>query len=58
MTLKVTPQGRVSRADESRQDVRRYAAEQGLNEGAAVKQGLKEKATEFVEAGAKIYSKT
>ncbi len=39
------------------EDVRRYAAEQGLSEEAAVKKGLDEKATEFNEAGAEIYSK-
>lgn len=33
------------------EDVRRYAAEQGLSEEAAVKQGLEEKAAEFAKAG-------
>jgi len=50
--------GRVGRAWQTRQDVRRYAAEQGLSEEAVVKKGLDEKATEFNEAGAEIYSKT
>lgn len=39
------------------EDVRKYAAEQGLAEEDAVKQGLEEKATEFNEAGAEIYAK-
>ena len=40
------------------EDVRRYAAEQGLSEEAAVKQGLEEKAAEFVEKGSEVYAKT
>jgi len=39
------------------EDVRRYAAEKGIDEGVAIEQGLQEKATEFQEAGSKIYSK-
>ncbi len=39
------------------EDVRKYAAEQGLAEEEAVKQGLVEKAKEFVEGGAEVYSK-
>jgi phosphomethylpyrimidine synthase len=38
------------------EDVRRYAAEQGLNEEAAVKQGLEEKAAEFAKTG-EVYQK-
>jgi phosphomethylpyrimidine synthase len=38
------------------EDVRKYAAEQGLNEQEAVEAGLKEKAREFVQTGAQIYS--
>jgi len=38
------------------EDVRRYAAEQGLSEDAAVKKGLEEKAVEFAKAG-DIYQK-
>jgi phosphomethylpyrimidine synthase len=33
------------------EDIRRYAAEQGLSEEAAVKRGLEEKAAEFAKAG-------
>ncbi|MFO8005313.1 phosphomethylpyrimidine synthase ThiC, partial [Thioalkalivibrio sp.] len=37
------------------QDVRDYAAAQGLSEDEALKEGMKEKAVEFVEKGAQIY---
>ena len=37
-------------------DVRRYAAEQGMTEDAAVKQGLEKKAKEFAKAG-EVYQK-
>ena len=40
------------------EDVRKYAAEQGMTEEAALKHGLEQKATEFNEAGAEIYAKT
>jgi phosphomethylpyrimidine synthase len=39
------------------EDVRKYAAEQGLAEAEAVESGLQEKAKEFVEKGAEIYAK-
>jgi phosphomethylpyrimidine synthase len=39
------------------EDVRKYAAKQGMGEEAALERGLKEKATEFKEAGAEIYAK-
>ena len=39
------------------EDVRKYAAQQGIEESAAIKQGLREKAEEFQHAGAEIYSK-
>jgi phosphomethylpyrimidine synthase len=38
------------------EDVRRYAAEKGIDETAAVEQGLQEKAKQFQEAGAEIYA--
>jgi phosphomethylpyrimidine synthase len=38
------------------EDVRKYAAEQGLSEEAAVKQGLEKKAAEFAKAG-EVYQK-
>ena len=37
------------------QDVREYAAAQGLAEEAALEAGLKEKASEFVATGAELY---
>ena len=40
------------------EDVRKYAAEQGITEEAAIGKGLKQKVTECNEAGAEIYSKT
>jgi phosphomethylpyrimidine synthase len=38
-------------------DVRKYAAKRGMNEGGAVEEGLKQKPAEFKEAGAEIYAK-
>jgi phosphomethylpyrimidine synthase len=40
------------------QDVREYAAQKQIEEGAALDMGMKEKAEEFVAAGAEIYQKT
>jgi phosphomethylpyrimidine synthase len=40
------------------EDVRKYAAEQGIDENAAIEQGLREKAAEFQHSGAEIYSKS
>jgi len=39
------------------QDVRKYAAQQGIEESVADAQGLREKAEEFQNAGAEIYAK-
>jgi phosphomethylpyrimidine synthase len=39
------------------EDVRKYAAEQGLAEDAALTRGLEQKATEFTKAGAEVYAK-
>ncbi len=39
------------------EDVRKYAAEQGLAEERALKAGMEQKAREFVEKGAEIYTK-
>ena len=39
------------------EDVRKYAAEQGLAESEALESGLKEKATEFAEKGSELYAK-
>jgi phosphomethylpyrimidine synthase len=38
------------------EDVRKYAAEQGLTEQEAVEKGMQDKAREFVEKGAEVYS--
>jgi phosphomethylpyrimidine synthase len=40
------------------EDVRKFAAEQGVTEEVAVRTGLEQKAREFTESGAEIYSKT
>jgi phosphomethylpyrimidine synthase len=37
------------------QDVRRYAEERGLNDADALQAGMREKATEYVEQGGRIY---
>jgi len=39
------------------EDVRKYAAEQGIAEEEALKKGMEEKSKEFVENGAEVYSK-
>jgi phosphomethylpyrimidine synthase len=39
------------------EDVRKYAAEQKLSEDEALRAGMEQKAREFTEAGAEIYSK-
>jgi phosphomethylpyrimidine synthase len=39
------------------EDVRKYAAEQGIAEEEALKRGMAEKSREFVEKGAEVYSK-
>jgi len=38
-------------------DVRQYAAEQGIAEQEALKQGMKAKSKEFVAKGAEVYAK-
>jgi phosphomethylpyrimidine synthase len=39
------------------EDVRKYAAEHGVTEQDALQKGMEEKAKEFVEAGAEVYSR-
>ena len=39
------------------EDVRKYAAEQGLGENEALESGLKEKAKDVVKKGAEVYAK-
>ena len=38
------------------EDVRKYAAEQGITEEAALEKGMEEKSQEFVEKGAEVYT--
>ena len=40
------------------EDVRKFAAQQKLSEAEALKAGMEQKAREFMEAGAEIYSKS
>jgi phosphomethylpyrimidine synthase len=39
------------------EDLRKYAAEQGVSEEGALKKGMEEKSKEFVEKGAEVYAK-
>jgi phosphomethylpyrimidine synthase len=39
------------------QDVREYAAREGLSEDEALSRGMEQKAVEFVKQGAEIYRK-
>jgi phosphomethylpyrimidine synthase len=39
------------------EDVRKYAAEQGVSEEEALKKGMEEKSAEFLEKGAEVYAK-
>jgi phosphomethylpyrimidine synthase len=39
------------------EDVRKYAAQQGLADDAVIEHGMEAKAREFQEAGAELYSK-
>jgi len=39
------------------EDVRNYAAEQGIAEEEALKKGMEAKSKEFVEKGAEVYAK-
>ena len=40
------------------EDVRKYAAEQGMSDDEALRIGMEQKSKEFAGAGAEIYSKT
>jgi phosphomethylpyrimidine synthase len=40
------------------EDVRKYAAEQGMTGEEAIRKGMEEKSREFVEKGAEVYSRT
>ena len=39
------------------EDVRKYAAQNAIDENIAIEHGMRQKAAEFQEAGAEIYSK-
>jgi phosphomethylpyrimidine synthase len=39
------------------EDVRKYAAEQGIDEEEALEKGMSAKSGEFVEKGAEVYAK-
>jgi phosphomethylpyrimidine synthase len=39
------------------EDVRKYAAKQGLAESEALEKGLKEKSAEFAEKGSEVHAK-
>ena len=39
------------------EDVRKYAAEQGIAAEAALKKGMEAKSLEFIEKGAEVYGK-
>jgi phosphomethylpyrimidine synthase len=39
------------------EDVRKYAAEQGVTDEEALQAGMEEKSREFAEQGAKLYAK-
>jgi hypothetical protein len=45
------PGGRALRGINARQDVRKYAAEQGISENEVLEKGLKEKSAEWSRAG-------
>jgi hypothetical protein len=51
------PRGRVGRAWRTRQDVRKFAAEQQISEQDVLQVGLEQKAKEFKESGAEVYAK-
>ena len=40
------------------EDVRKYAAKQGLTDSEAIERGLEEKSREFIAQGADMYAKT
>jgi hypothetical protein len=56
--IKGHPQGEIrgEKLVKITEDVRKYAAEQGIAENEALESGLKEKAKEFVKKGAEVYT--
>jgi hypothetical protein len=58
--IKSHPQGElrgVTKLVKITEDIRKYAAEHGLTEEAAIEEGLKQKATEFAKSGSEVYAK-
>ena len=59
--IKSHPQGEIrglTKLVKITEDVRKFAAQQNLSDEEALKAGMEQKAQEFAEAGAEIYSKT
>ena len=59
--IKGHPQGEIrglTKLVKITEDVRKYAAEQGIAESEALAKRLKEKAKEFVGKGSEVYAKT
>jgi hypothetical protein len=60
VTFKVTHEGELAgltKLVKVTEDVRKFAAEQGITEESAIEEGLKQKATEFTKSGAEVYAK-
>ena len=58
--IKSHPQGEIrglTNLVKITEDVRKFAAEQGISEEVAINEGLKQKATEFTKSGAGVYQK-
>jgi hypothetical protein len=56
--IKAHPQGEIrglTKLVNITEDVRKYAAEQGISENEALEKGLKGKSVEFVEKAAEVY---
>jgi hypothetical protein len=59
--IKGHPQGELrgqTKLVKTIEDVRKYAAEDAIDQSAAIERGMKEKAAEFQHSGAEIYSKS
>ena len=59
--IKSHPQGEIrglTKLVKITEDVRKYAAEQGLTDSEAIERGLEEKSREFIAQGADVYAKT
>jgi len=59
--IKSHPQGEIrglTKLVKITEDVRKYAAEQGLTDSEAIERGLEEKSREFIAQGADMYAKT